>query len=159
MRATPRRSLAQRAIVDLYFELRSMTVQIFPIVCDPKPGLFSLDLQSMGQANIAKLEMVSIGLTVGGNVNQFSGLPHPDEAIDEALARTQGALKRDTAREWTMIEKYRQRSAGTVRMQEAISTSGINASRTDILPGRFAVHPDALSLVRRHDYKAQSTID
>src|SRR5262245_25775852 len=82
VRATPRRPFSQWTIIYFNLPLGLMVVQVFRVVCDPKARLFSLDLQSMGQTNIAKLEVVSVGFAVGGHIYQVPCLRHPDEAID-----------------------------------------------------------------------------
>ena len=70
MHTTPRSTFTVRSVVNLNFQFGWMSIEIFPVVCDPKPCLLRFNIQRMGQTKIAKLEMVTIRFAISRNVTR-----------------------------------------------------------------------------------------
>src|SRR5215213_2359516 len=62
MHAAPRAAFAIRSVIDFHFGVRRITIEILPVVCDPKTGRLRFNPQRMRQTEISKLEMMAVSL-------------------------------------------------------------------------------------------------
>ena len=82
--ATPGGALTTRSALDLNGQFGRLRTQEFAVVCYAEFLFTRLNGQSMGQRQIAELEMVPIGFSVGCHVNQLAAAGCP------ASSRTPG---------------------------------------------------------------------
>ena len=105
MHATPRTALAFNAVIYLNFDFRRMSIEILAIVRDPKTGFLRFDVQRMRQAEIAKLEMMTIRLAISRDMHEISAPRSLDELLHQPPARRERSLKRYGLCQWSIVEE------------------------------------------------------
>ncbi len=87
MHATPRTAFAEFAIADLNFKLGRMTIQKVGVVGCCKTTRGRVNFERVSQAEFAKLVMMSVGLTIRGNIDQRTDSSRSlDETLDQRCA-------------------------------------------------------------------------
>src|SRR5689334_14191908 len=97
MRATPGGSFTIGSVIYLDFECRRVLGEILAVVHDPKVARWCVFCQRVGQAYLAKLEVMTIGFAVGRDVNHALAVCRLGESINQFTARFQKILKGDRA--------------------------------------------------------------
>src|SRR5688572_22934122 len=94
------------------------------------------------QRHVAMTVMMSVGLTIGGDVYQLWPLigETVQEPFDETVALIEKLLKCDGARNWSVVEEDSDGATG--RKIAEIGTSRVDTARRDVLPLRLSDFPD-----------------
>src|SRR5262245_8015016 len=95
VRTTPGGSFTIGSVTYLNFECRRVLGEILSVVHDPKAARGCVCFQRMGQAQLAKLEMMTVGFAVSGHVYHFPAVGRLGESINQSTARFQKVLKSD----------------------------------------------------------------
>src|SRR5687767_896731 len=106
MRATPRTPTPILPMRYFNFRHRRMVVQILAVVCRAQASCGHLHFESMGQTQIAKLEMVPIAFSIGGNIDEAVATDSSRETIYQDTAGSEGSLEGNCPGQLLVIEEY-----------------------------------------------------
>src|SRR5919206_3719262 len=95
----------------------------------------------MGQTEIAKLEVMPVSLAISRDVYQIPKPRRAHKPFHEATTRRQRSLERNRTREWSIVEKHRQRSSGSINMPKQIRLRHINLPLSLIRSKDHITHP------------------
>src|SRR6185369_15493469 len=93
--ATPRTSFTVRSVINLNGQIGRMMIEILRIVRDPETRSLRFNPQRMRQTEIAKLEVVSVSLTISRDVYEIPEPRRSHKFFYQPAARRQSALKRN----------------------------------------------------------------
>src|SRR6185295_15660720 len=92
---TPGAALATVTVIYLHFDFGWVLLEKGSIVCYLQVSLLSLNFQSMRERKVAELEVVSVCLTIGRDVDHRSTISGVLNHLDQKLAGPQDFFKGD----------------------------------------------------------------
>ena len=147
-------------LMNLYFVGRRMVFQVFAIIRHPSE-FFGFDvLQRVSQSHFAVAMMMSIGFTIGCDVNELVVIAPVGKRAHEPSCQffttLQQSFKCDRSRNWRVIKEHHNAFAGA--QADEIGASRIDAATIHIAPAPFANFSHAAGLKGRKNGELDSQL-